>query len=870
MSPSHTTGAFRRLATLRHGVLALVTAAAFAWTATAAHAAPPAGTSIGNQASATYLDASGTSRSVPSNLVTTIVLQVASFTLTADGTLPSAPGGSAVFPHVLTNTGNGTDDFNLTAADLGGDNFDFASIQILPDADGNGVPDNFTPIASTGPIAAGAVFHFVVVAAVPGTQVGGDFAQLRITATSVFDNAQTAFNTDRVNVTGNAVVAVTKGINVPSGNSPSGPYTYTMTYTNSGNATATGVRFTDVVPVGMTYVPGSGRWSATGAVVLTDADSTDAQGVSPNTVQWIYDGPSRTVTAILNQVPAGSSGTITFGVNVDPGLAPQVLNNSSRYAYFDGAANAGPFFTNQAPFTVLQSVAFTFTGTTIDSVNQGAALSYANTLVNNGNGTDRFDVTIGVSTFPPGTTYALYQADGVTPLTDTNFNGTPDTGPVAAGATTTVVLRVQLPPNATGGGFQVQKTATSITNGTNATATDILNGIRPNRVDLTNNAAFPGGLGVGAGPEAGAVVTNATNPGTTTRFTLYVNNTAGVADAYNLAASTDGSFGALTLPAGWSVQFLDATLTPIAGTVAVGPWSGVLVYADVTVPAAATPGTTDVYFRSLSPTTGAADRIHDAVTVNPLRQLTLVPNNNAQIVPGGTVVYTHLLFNNGNVVEGDGTGSLVALTTADNQAGWSSVIYHDTNNSGVFDAGDVAINDLSTIGGIAPLTSIRLFVQVFAPAGAPLGQVNVTTFDASTSNLGYVSIAPPIVTATDNSTVINGQVTVLKEQVLDNTCDGVADGAYTTVNLTQVPGNCLRYRLTITNVGTSSVTNVVVSDATPPFTTYSATVPAAVVSGAGSVTAAPAAGAAGTITVTIPTLGPGNTTVVEFGVRIDP
>src|SRR4029078_5080454 len=52
---------------------------------TVARAAPPAGTPIGNQASATYLDATSTSRTVTSNLVTTIVQQRVSFTLTRRG-----------------------------------------------------------------------------------------------------------------------------------------------------------------------------------------------------------------------------------------------------------------------------------------------------------------------------------------------------------------------------------------------------------------------------------------------------------------------------------------------------------------------------------------------------------------------------------------------------------------------------------------------------------------------------------------------------------------------------------------------------------------------------------------------------------------
>src|SRR6185503_14610722 len=298
---------------------------------------------------------------------------------------------------------------------------------------------------------------------------------------------------------------------------------------------------------------------------------------------------------------------------------------------------------------------------------------------------------------------------------------------------TGVVLQATLPPGATGGPYQVLKQATSVANAlVSAIATDVLTAITPNAVDLTNNS--PGGAapGAGAGPEVAAVITNATNPGTTTRFTLYVNNNSTVSDGFGLAASTDPTFAAVTLPAGWSVTFFDAGNAVITNTAMLAGGGNQLVYADVTVPAGAAPGTTGLYFRALSPTSGASDRIHDAVTVSPVRALTLVPNGSAQVAPGGTVVYTHLLANNGNVTEGNGVGSFTGLALANNQVGWSSNLYWDTNASGVLDAGDVAIADLSAIGGLAPGANVRLFVQVFAPAGAPLGQVNVTTLTATT------------------------------------------------------------------------------------------------------------------------------------------
>lgn len=859
---------FRRRVLAGLGALASVLATT-AMIAVAAYAAPPAGTPIGNTATATYVDAASQTHTVTSNPVTTIVQQVASFTLTANGVRTSAPGGSVAFPHVLTNTGNGTDAFPLSVVNLGGDDFDLTGVALYADADANGVADNFVPLATTGPLAPGAQFHFVVMGSVPGTQVAGDAASVRVNAASTFDGAQTAFNDDLVTVTGNAVLSVTKAINQNNGASPSGPYTYTLSYTNSGNATATGLRLTDVIPAGMTYVPGSARWSVTGATALTDADSTDAQGVVPNTVTFDFNvATGGAVTAQLAQVPPGQSGSVTFQVNVNAGLAPQVIDNSARFAYNDGAANVGPFFTNVASFTVNQAVSLTFTGQTVASALQGSVVVFTNTLTNTGNGTDVFDVTVNMGSFPAGSTATLYQTGGLALLGDSNGNGIPDTGPVAAGATYDVVLRVQLPSGATGGPYSLTKTATSWSNPlVSAVATDVLTAIVANTVDVTNDAALPGAPGAGPGPEAAFVVRNATNPGTTTRFTLYVNNTSGQNDNFDLSASTDASFGAITLPAGWSVTFRNAANSIITNTGVIASGAATLVYADVDVPAGAAAADVDLYFRALSPVSGAFDRIHDQVRVSVVRGLTLVPNNSAQVAPGGFVVYTHMLANTGNVIEGDGAGSFVSFAMGNDQAGWSSALYWDTNGSGVFDGGDAPIADLSSVGGLAPGTSIRLFVQVFAPAGAPLGQLNTTTLSATTSNLAYTDAVPAVAIATDGTTVINGQLTIAKTQSLDRDCNGSADSTFTSANLAYgaVPGACIRYEITVTNIGTTPVTGVVVNDATPANTWSWNAASASTTVGTISV---PADGAPGAVVANVGVLGPGQTAVIQFSVRI--
>src|SRR5258705_8930381 len=134
-------------------------------------APPPAGTSIGNQASATYTDASNTPRSTTSNVAITIVQQVSSFTLTADGAKFAATGGQVFYPHTVVNTGNGADTFNLSVANNpAGDNFDLTGVALYADANGDGLPDNATQIITTGPLAAGASFRFVAMGIVPASE----------------------------------------------------------------------------------------------------------------------------------------------------------------------------------------------------------------------------------------------------------------------------------------------------------------------------------------------------------------------------------------------------------------------------------------------------------------------------------------------------------------------------------------------------------------------------------------------------------------------------------------------------------------------------------------------------------------------------
>ncbi len=275
----------------------------------------------------------------------------------------AVPGGTLFFPHTVTNTGSGSDRFLLSAnndATGTADDFNFDAIRIFADTDADGLLD--TPaggpqISDTGDLAPGAAFAFLVEATVPSTATFGT-GVLTVTATSSLDLTSTTSVID-IAVVSNASLSLTKTIDTSSGLSPSGPYTYTLTYANVGNVDVTNLQITDVIPAGMTYVSGSGRWSITGTTPLTDS-ATDVEGIpgSNDTIHYLFDNTpnAENVTAVIGRVAVGQGGTLSFQVMLDSGLAPgTTLLNSGLYFYPESAAcpiAASPCETNRSALTV--------------------------------------------------------------------------------------------------------------------------------------------------------------------------------------------------------------------------------------------------------------------------------------------------------------------------------------------------------------------------------------------------------------------------------------------------------------------------------------------------------------------------------------
>ncbi len=840
----------------------------------------PANTTINNQATASYTDAGNTPRTITSNVVQTLIQQVAALTLTSSQSKVGAAGNSVRFAHVLTNTGNGTDSYNLGSTDLfGGAGIDYAftSINLYPDADGNGIPDSNIAITQSPALEPGEFFMFVAEVGVPASATDGDIGSFSVSASSVFAGGQSAVNTDVVTVSERAVINVSKSLSASSGLAGSGTYRVNLTYSNPSSAIATAVSLIDVLPAGMVYA-GNAVWSL-GSLSLTDANE-DVQGAAPSITYCAYDPSCNTapfastqVTLVIDEVGAGQSGSVSFDVSLSATATPGVIFNTANYQYNDSVAVTPLQNSNPAPFTILPSVAVDIVGDTAAPVQPGQTASFTNTISNNGNAIDTFNITLDIAAgnFPLATVFNLYQSDGFTPLLDSNGDGVPDTGPLNPAASTQVVVKAILPPTAAAGSYSVNKIATSENNPAIADLdADSVSVVLPSlAVDLTNN--FPRGdancnsladtCGFDPGAEAAAQTSLPVLPGNAATFVLYVSNTSSITDSYDLEASTDASFASSSLPAGWSVVYLNDSNVSISNTGPIAPGSSLRVRAVVSVPAGFVAGVQAVYFRILSPVTGAGDIKHDAVDVQVVEDLQMTPDNTGQTTPGSFINYAHTLVNNGNQSENN-----IQLTAVNSQAGvgWTVAIYADSNGSGVFDAGD---NLISTLATLPPGGSQLLFTRIFVPTSAGQSQVNTTTLTA-TYNGGADSLIN-----TDITTVNRYNVDVVKTQALDADCDGEADagaGSFTGNTFSVAPGQCVVYQIDTQNNSADQVLNVEVFDATPAYTVYSANQPLVrCVPAVCTFVSEPAANTSGSVHAQVGTLAAGQSVQLYFNVSLE-
>lgn len=892
---------------------------------TAQAAAPAAGSNISNIATASYTDGNGKSQNVTSNEVKTTVLQVGAFTLEQNGTATVTPNGTATISHTLSNNGNGTDSYTISLTQLDSDSFDLTNVHVYLDANKDGVPDNTTDlIGKTVTLNAGQSVGLVVVSTSPITATAGQTAQYTLTATSTFDGTKDN-DTDTVTVTAGAALSLIKSASV----APNGDITYTLTYRNTGNADATNVEIDDALDLTkVTYVSGSAKWSGSGS----DTTLTDAAGGDPTGINYFADATTGKIALVLTNVPKNSTGKITFEVRAKPNNSATITNTATIIDLPENDPSVDTDPSTPLPTTLTPSPSNTttvtpnkvFTGTVNDSLTdayaddakdnntptkddtiystttQGTPVVFGNdagstdggpdkiVIHNTGNATETYNVTYDKSGLEAGSIVQLFKADGATPLTDTNGDGIVDTGPLAAGTTVQIQVKVTLPasyntPVDDKTSDDVIVTVKPVSDPTALVDTIKLSivDVTPATVDLfkddntdtTTGTKTPGATGLDTGSPVESISVAGGQPAV---FQIDVKNSGATPDNFNLTNST--------LPTGWTVQYFkdngkgEPTGSALTNTGNIAPGATVNLVAVVTPPTNAPVSTTPVVFTVTSPVTGLSDSLTDEVKVKETRKLTLVSDNVGQVAPGGTVTYTHTLTNNGNILEGATDGSLPF--TLSNDKNWNTTLYVDLDGNGIADANELVSGtdigavlknyDLDTNGikGLEAGQSVKLIVKVEAPSTAVAGTQDTATLTVSPTATAAGTQQSPL-TNIDLTTVNDGQVRLVKEQALDAACDGTADTSFTQNNLSAKPGTCVVYRITATNQGNVDVTNVQLTDSTPAYTTFQALSGLSPIVVNATIGNSPANGMTGNVTATQGKLAPNTASQLQFVVKID-
>lgn len=910
-------------------VAALMTGIAFA-------SPPPADTVIGNQAAATYVS-DGEEITVQSNIVETIVNEVFGLELDTSQTRSAAPGGFVFFPHALNNNSNTDDTFNLSIDTTANpDTVALTDILIFADADQDGVPDNLTPITVTPSILAGETFGIVVRATVPASANSSQSSDFDIIASSVGSLQDgnsatnvTVLNTDTVNITTEGIIDLQKDQVLENDADGNGVFSVgdtvrvNLTYSNTGIADATNVVIADTLPnanldnasIELNYVLSSGQWSDAPGAALTDADTdVDASNAQGANLNYDFDG-TLTVSGTLDVVPAGRSGTLSFDyvisdaprgifentASVQTSTQTETFSNGSpvdiapaaRIIVADAEGTdevGGDIIVDGDEDGNLNTNNFSTTDTgaagddiIVDdsTIFGGGTLAFDVVLTNLGNDTDTFDLTIDNTDFPLGTLFDIVAEDGVTPIIGQSVT-------LASGEARHVQITARLPADTPAtpaqAGFDAVITATSQAdpNVSNTTTASFEGAVEVATLDLVNTDGTnpTGGVGNGNTDDGGdPFETLTTGPGEQVTFNLQIGLQAG-------QPSNSFDLGTGPLPEGWVVEFFLPDGAPIQNTGALIPTADTGAQLDyvaiVTIPEGAPPATEEFLFTATSPSNGASDSILNAVTVNEVVDLSIAANSDVQAAPGGVAIIAHTITNLGNSTV---TAAALSLGGVDSFAdqGLTATLFYDADDNGTFDATDPLISNISDIAsGLAAGEAARVFIRVQVPATSGLGlletgdlaiggAINTSIGTATDADLSNNSVQ-------DSVAIISGDITLVKEQALDLTCNGETDSAFTRARQNADPGQCIVYRLQADNTGTSLATDVVLRDTVPDFSTFETCTgdcaPTLDVDGAqAAVAQSPQDGSSGVVATSSAgsgfTMNPGARAVLTFTVQID-
>ncbi|MCP5176768.1 MAG: hypothetical protein H6997_04330 [Moraxellaceae bacterium] len=247
-------------------------------------------------------------------------------------------------------------------------------------------------------------------------------------------------------------------------------------------------------------------------------------------------------------------------------------------------------------------------------------------------------------------------------------------------------------------------------------------------------------------------------------------------------------------------------------------------------------------------------------------QSQLTGTGNQTIAAGTTASYGHQFI--------AGTEGTVTFSTAQAPTPnltWTSLVYLDNNCNALLDAGDTQVTTPILVVADQVLCLVQ---KVQSPSTASNGAQDVSTLSAS-----FVYAAPSVIVGnySQNDTTIimdTGLVLVKKVRQVLSCPSTVADTNVFVTNNQALPNTLIEYQIVYSNPSSNVVSNIVINDMTPSFTTFRSascrTTPPSVLC---SVSSSPTVGGVGAIQWNIANnplgLGSGQSGDVRFCVRVD-
>ncbi len=613
-------------------------------------------------------------------------------------------------------------------------------------------------------------------------------------------------NNQHIHVTG------TPGTDFVSGN-PAGTYLYKYSngnWSTDGNVAAWG---------GTTNIRGVGYFiGVVGGTVLATGQSYDftwnaivnnnytGQGYTADTAPPTTDANTyiNNRATSLWQRSAGvtaDTNSNTTQTKVDAAYSVEI----GQKGHPDGGMG-GPNYTS-GPYTVeITTVADTSivpSGVT-PTMMAGTCVSFTNTLRNTGTVTDIFNIGYAwTANQITGATVMLFKSDGLTPLGDANADGLPDSGPVAAGATADIIVKVCVPATAVTDALphDITLTATSTEDKSAAPASDTtvdrIQGIQAAAMALQNN---------NGGVLNNTVYSQVASPGTCLIYPLAVTNSAPVGGAwetYNLSQT-------VALPAGWTLEFYpdtnddqqpDTGAAAISATTSLAPQATYRYVAKVCIPEGQTPlgdgspatvgDGQQLTFRAAGAATGLVLTQDDYAEVSTDNSFTFEPDNAGTASPCGTVFYRHLLKNTGTVQQSFTVGLDAGYTP---RTGW---LY-------TFSLDGVTYSASVTITNLAVGATQEIYVKVFVPCSEAINVTEIGQITATNTTAGTTK------TRLDATTVVQATLRLTKS----------VECPPPTVCASALPGADLTYTVAYQNLSTENMLNAFIYDAIPAHTGF--------------------------------------------------